>query len=181
MTYEKKNRREGADELSKEKELIDLEDAWEEQFEAFIEGQHVDCNAFENLYWETYRFVFSQESVGEVRKLSDYSFVVPMAKILGINQYSNIGVLRTEVYERFIAALLNKIFSNARHDLLIVEVYIGDEISYKFSSIDEFKNAIREVADIIFEEMGPETACTYAENGNCQSECCDGCEKYWEV
>ena len=167
--------------MSEEKEPIDLVDAWEEQFEAFIDGQHVDCNAFENLYWETYEYVFSQESAGEVRKLSDYSFVVPMAKILGINQYSNIGVLRTEVYDRFIAALLNKIFSNVRNDLLIVEVCIRDELSYKFSSVDEFKNALREVADIIFEEMGPETACTYAENGNCQSECCDGCEKYWEA
>ena len=157
---------------------IDLHSAWEDQYNAFL-NMEVDCDNLEDLIWNTYRFVI-ENAAKEEKNISDYDFVVPMVKILGLNDYSNIGQLRTDVYCKFIEALSDLIFSRFPRKELEVEIYHGERETYSPESLDDLKLALKDVASALFNPEEPENYCPYVES-DCEKDSCDGCERYWET
>ena len=160
----------------------DLCSAWDEMYMDYLSSE-VDCDALEKLLWDTYQFIF--DNPGQ-KTIPDYAFTVQMAMILGINTYSNAGVIRDEVYCVFIEALLNHIFADSNRDELGLEIAHGIVDYIKPQTYAEFQSMIREVAEKVYSLYDDPDYCIHYEtdcpkvNPDGSLDSCDGCFKYWE-
>lgn len=145
--------------MSEDYGKIDYFEEWKAQYNDFIDSA-VNSESLEELIFNTFKYVEFLESQPDTKR-DTYLFAVEMAKILGINEYSNIDTLKTRVYDCFINAILMNIFYGSHRGYIenAFTVYLNterlnDPTEFKLDTLEDLQIAIKDLSKDILEMDG---------------------------